>query len=171
MKLTPDFKARQCQLRTVCRRFSPKKRNKTGQKNQKGRSLKRSVLKPKANLWFLIISYNDILLFIQPTLAYFFYFFSLYFLEHKWNRRKFIEEKNLFQSFNSLQHIFKYMIFAKNENFMKFHILFVKYSTVYTLRAWVIKEREINREAMITFTMYSERVLAWKNCAVFKVYR
>ena len=144
MKLTPDFKARQCQLRTVCRRFSPKKRNKIRQKNQKGRSLKRTVLKPSANLWFLIISYNNILLFIQSALSYFFYFFFHFcFPEHKWNRGKFIDENRLQGSILHLRlkivpcSIFLNTCFgAENENFMKFHILFVKYTTVYTLRAW-----------------------------------
>lgn len=180
MKLTPDFKARQYQLRTVCRRFSPKKRNKIRQKNQKGRSLKRTVLKPSANLWFLIISYNDILLFIQSALSYLFHFFFHFcFPEHKWNRGKFIDE-NCLSRLNlappskncPLQHIFKCMFWRREWKFHEiFDILFVKYTTVYTLRAWVIKEREKNHEAMITFTMCSERLLAWKNCAVFKVYR
>lgn len=126
MKLTPDFKARQCQLRTVCRRFSPKKRNKIRQKNQKGRSLKRTVLKPSANLWFLIISYNDILLFIQSALSYLFYFFFHFcFPEHKWNRGKFIDENPLSRlnlappSKNCpLQHIFKCMFWRRE---WKFH--------------------------------------------------
>lgn len=166
MKFTLDFKARQCQLRTVCRRFSPKKRNKRGQKNQKGRSLKRTVLKPSANLWFLIISYNTSVYTVGTHLL-FVLFFYFCFPEHKRNRRKFIEEKTSFKALNlappskNCPSIFLNTCFgAKNENFMKFHILFVKYTTVYTFLACVMKEREITHEAMITFTMCSERVLA-----------
>lgn len=179
MKLTPDFKARQCQLRTVCRRFSPKKRKKIRQKNQKGRSLKRTVLKPSAHLWFLIISYNNILLFIQSALSYFFYFFFHFcFPEHKWNRGKFIDENRLSRlnlappSKNCpLQHIFKYMFWRRE---WKFHEISHPLCQIYHCLHFacvVIKEREKNHEAMITFTMCSERLLAWKNCAVFKVYR
>lgn len=129
MKLTPDFKARQYQLRTVCRRFSPKKRNKIRQKNQKGRSLKRTVLKPSANLWFLIISYNDILLFIQSALSYFFYFFFFTFVFPSTSEtEENLLTKTVFQG--SILHlrlkivpcsIFLNTCFgAENENFMKF---------------------------------------------------
>ena len=149
MKLTLDFKARQCQLRTVCRRFSPKKRNKIRQKNQKGRSLKRTVLKPSANLWFLIISYNDILLFIQSALVCFFYFlFFTFFSRAQVKQTKIYRGKNFFQGFKSCtavqklsQHIFKYMFWPKGWKFHKIsHPLCQIYHCLHF--AWVSNKRE-----------------------------